>query len=170
MGDRSRPRRVRVRRAVAADRDPIAALDALGDPTRRLLATDLHPDAPRHAVVAVAGTAPVGFAMATAQADAAHVLDVAVAHGHRRRGVATALLRHLAGAVHAAGTPAMTLEVRASNGPARALYTALGFRDVGVRPGYYTDGEDAHVLWHHDLTTLAAGAVPDAAPAPRVGE
>lgn len=35
------------------------------------------------------------------------------------------------------------LEVRPSNVAARALYTNCGFTEVGVRKGYYSDGEDA---------------------------
>jgi ribosomal-protein-alanine N-acetyltransferase len=41
----------------------------------------------------------------------------------------------------------MTLEVRASNEAAQALYRAYGFEVAGRRPRYYTDdGEDALVM------------------------
>ena len=36
-----------------------------------------------------------------------------------------------------------TLEVRASNTAAIALYTKVGFEKVTVKTGYYKDGEDA---------------------------
>jgi ribosomal-protein-alanine N-acetyltransferase len=40
-----------------------------------------------------------------------------------------------------------TLEVRVSNEPARALYRAYGFHDVGLRKRYYEDnGEDAVIM------------------------
>jgi [ribosomal protein S18]-alanine N-acetyltransferase len=40
-----------------------------------------------------------------------------------------------------------TLEVRRSNVAAITLYRALGYRQVGIRPNYYTDeGEDAIVM------------------------
>lgn len=38
------------------------------------------------------------------------------------------------------------LEVRASNSPALALYTSLGFERVGLRKRYYSDGEDAVLM------------------------
>ncbi len=41
----------------------------------------------------------------------------------------------------------MTLEVRAQNVIAQALYRKLGFRPVGVRPNYYLEEhEDAIVM------------------------
>ena len=45
------------------------------------------------------------------------------------------------------GSRCLTLEVRDSNGPARALYAKLGFREIGRRRGYYRDPrEDALIL------------------------
>jgi ribosomal-protein-alanine N-acetyltransferase len=60
------------------------------------------------------------------------ILNVAVAPGYRRRGIATALLRSdlARHAVH-------FLEVRESNAPALALYRKLGFVEIGRRPQYY---------------------------------
>ena len=41
----------------------------------------------------------------------------------------------------------LTLEVRASNGPAKALYGSLGFVRVGCRRGYYlSPKEDGEIL------------------------
>ena len=40
----------------------------------------------------------------------------------------------------------MFLEVRAGNVAARRLYRQLGFRDLGVRRGYYGPGQDAIVM------------------------
>lgn len=41
----------------------------------------------------------------------------------------------------------LMLEVRESNTSARRLYEKLGFREIGVRKGYYEDtGEDALIL------------------------
>jgi ribosomal-protein-alanine N-acetyltransferase len=47
----------------------------------------------------------------------------------------------------ARGARLSTLEVRRSNSPAIALYDALGYRQVGVRPNYYAEEkEDAIVM------------------------
>jgi len=40
----------------------------------------------------------------------------------------------------------VTLEVRRSNAPARALYSSLGFEEAGVRRDYYGRGEDALIM------------------------
>ncbi len=41
----------------------------------------------------------------------------------------------------------VTLEVRAGNAPAIALYHQLGYRDVAIRPRYYAEeNEDAIVM------------------------
>lgn len=155
-GPVERGRGVRIRAAAPDDVDAVTRLPGLGDSTRRLLRTDLARGAPRHAAVAAtADGAVVGFAMATRQADAAHVLDVVVDPDRRRHGTATALLAWLAGRAVADGTPALTLEVRVGNTAARALYAGLGFQDAGARPGYYADGEDARVMWHHDPSAVA---------------
>lgn len=81
-------------------------------------------------------------------ADVAHVTTVAVAPMHQRRGIATVLMRRLFEAAKANGCEEITLEVRAGNEGAIALYERLGFESAGVRPGYYGDnGEDALILW-----------------------
>ena len=79
--------------------------------------------------------------------DAAHVLRLAVAPARRGRGLAVRLVTGLVGLAEAAGRPALTLEVRASNRAALNLYRRLDFVSHGLRPGYYADGEDAVVLW-----------------------
>jgi len=38
------------------------------------------------------------------------------------------------------------LEVRRSNRGARNMYESYGFAEIGVRPRYYEDGEDAVVM------------------------
>ena len=52
------------------------------------------------------------------------------------------------------GATALTLEVRASNERAQALYGRFGFATAGVRKGYYAGAdaaEDAVVMWAHDI-------------------
>ena len=46
----------------------------------------------------------------------------------------------------------VTLEVRKSNFGAQALYRKYGFKDIGIRKGYYSDNrEDAIVMWTGNL-------------------
>jgi ribosomal-protein-alanine N-acetyltransferase len=88
-----------------------------------------------------------GFACAYVVADELMINDLAVEHGSRRRGIGSALLRHLLDGAGGRGCRRASLEVRPSNAPARALYEAFGFTPAGVRRGYYADtGEDALLL------------------------
>ena len=77
----------------------------------------------------------------------ADVMNVAVAPEFRRQGIGEGLMVALMDALRAKGMESLTLEVRASNSPAIALYDRLGFTEVGRRPNYYTDPrEDALIL------------------------
>jgi len=75
-----------------------------------------------------------------------HLMNVAIAPEHRRRGIASRLIGQLIAETGCA-LP-LTLEVRVSNRDAIAMYEKLGFRSAGVRPRYYQDnGEDALIMW-----------------------
>ncbi|MDE6874471.1 MAG: ribosomal protein S18-alanine N-acetyltransferase [Lachnospiraceae bacterium] len=81
--------------------------------------------------------------------DEADICNVAVRKEARRRGVAEAMLKMLILEGKKLGVAAFTLEVRIGNTPAVALYRKLGFRDAGVRPGFYTKpDEDALIMWY----------------------
>ena len=56
------------------------------------------------------------------------------------------LLAQLASDARDLGATECTLEVRVSNAGAQGLYRALHLRDVGTRPRYYSDGEDALIM------------------------
>jgi [ribosomal protein S18]-alanine N-acetyltransferase len=86
--------------------------------------------------------------------DELHINTVAVAPADRRHGFATALLRQVMAEAAAKGAQKATLEVRASNKSALALYEQLGFHVAAKRPGYYTKPEeDALILWRDNLDT-----------------
>ena len=74
---------------------------------------------------------------------------LAVVPASRRRGLASRLLLALIDEALALGASHLTLELRASNEPARSLYERFGFTPVGLRPRYYGD-EDALVMWALD--------------------
>lgn len=56
-----------------------------------------------------------------------HLNDLFVAPGHRRAGVAKALVQHCIAFARQDGAARLTLETQATNAPARALYEKLGF-------------------------------------------
>lgn len=102
-------------------------------------------------LVAVDGGEVVGFAGSMYVEDEAHVMNVAVDPGRRRHGIGRALFAGLVDAAVASGARHVTLEVRVSNDAARALYRRFGLAPAGVRRRYYPDGEDALVMWAHDI-------------------
>lgn len=105
------------------------------------------PSGRAYLVAKVDGTV-VGFAGALLAADEAHVTTVAVDPAWRGRAVATRLVAVLVRRVIALGATGVTLEVRASNDAAIALYRRFGMAPVGVRAAYYADPqEDALVMW-----------------------
>ncbi|HEX9345979.1 MAG TPA: ribosomal protein S18-alanine N-acetyltransferase [Gemmatimonadales bacterium] len=93
------------------------------------------------------GGAIAGYVVALDAADEGEILNLAVAPGGRRNGLGRALVQHILEALTARGVRQVYLEVRESNGPARALYAAQGFKEVGRRTEYYRRPvEDAIVL------------------------
>lgn len=95
------------------------------------------------AFLAAAGAAPVGFALMRRAADEAEILTLGVVPAARRRGVAAAILAEAMARARLEGAAALHLEVADTNTPARALYAAHGFAEIGRRARYYNDGADA---------------------------
>ena len=109
------------------------------------------PDAPQRIALVATGERPpaqtVGFIVARATVDEWEIENVVVDTGHRRQGIAQALIGLLLGRAAEAGIGSLSLEVRESNLPARQLYKKLGFTEEGRRPRYYRDPvEDACLL------------------------
>jgi len=75
----------------------------------------------------------------------AHVLNLSVAQGRRRRGLASVLLDDALDKMRASMVYEVFLEVRDSNRAARRLYEKFGFSESFVRKRYYGD-EDAIVM------------------------
>jgi ribosomal-protein-alanine N-acetyltransferase len=107
-----------------------------------LLAVDEEPDG-RERVL--------GFVVFWLVHDEVHVLNIATALEARRRGVGRALMDEAAAQGRARGARIATLEVRRSNVPAIALYRALGYRQVGIRPNYYAEDREDAVVMNLDL-------------------
>lgn len=71
--------------------------------------------------------------------DELEIYSVAVAPSLRRQGIAKALIGELE---RLENPKAAFLEVRESNIPARKLYQSIGFREYGIRRGYYSRPEE----------------------------
>ena len=105
-------------------------------------------------LVARTGSTVVGFAGLLFALSEGHVTTIAVEPERQRGAVGTRLMLALVREAIARGATAITLEVRASNEAALALYRRFGFQPVGTRKGYYRHpDEDALVLWAHEVDT-----------------
>ena len=98
-------------------------------------------------LVAMEGDRLAGYVGSQTVMDETDMMNLAVAPQFRRQGVGETLVNALTASLKELGSRCLTLEVRDSNGPARALYAKLGFAEVGRRRGYYRDPrEDALIL------------------------
>ena len=93
----------------------------------------------------------VGYAGLMFMVDEAHISNIAVDPQRRREGIGKYLLFQLIEQAIVRGAQALTLEVRASNTSAHALYRIFGFAPAGIRQRYYEHTEDALVMWAHDI-------------------
>lgn len=110
----------------------------------------------REYLVALSGSRVVGFAGLLYVVGEGHITTVAVDPDKQGGRIGTRLMLVLARRAIVHGADSVTLEVRASNAPALALYRRFGFAPSGVRKDYYKDPiEDALVLWAHDVDTPA---------------
>ncbi|MDR2106346.1 MAG: tRNA (adenosine(37)-N6)-threonylcarbamoyltransferase complex transferase subunit TsaD [Coriobacteriales bacterium] len=147
VADPSRADAVRYRPMAAGDLDQVSALEQAAFPagastsgecwSRTLFADELaHDD--RSWWVACRGEQLVGFAGGWVVDGVLQLLDVTVDEQYRRRGIARELVCHLMRDGCALGAVTASLEVRASNTAAQALYLSLGFEQIGQRPRYYS--------------------------------
>ena len=98
------------------------------------------------AACAAAGETVLGYANFLHVLDEGDIGNVAVAPEFRRQGVADALLEALCARAAALDLAFLTLEVRASNAPAIALYRKHGFQTVGQRRNYYQKPDEDALL------------------------
>lgn len=88
-----------------------------------------------------------GYAGMNCVLDECYVDNVAVFPQFRRKGIARALMESLIRAARKRNASFLTLEVRASNAGAIALYRSLEFCEAGRRLGFYSrPAEDALIL------------------------
>ncbi len=79
----------------------------------------------------------VGFSVVMSVLDEAHLLNIGVAKRFQGQGYGARLLRHAMECARLGGAAKLFLEVRPSNEQAVSLYRHFGFRQIGLRKGYY---------------------------------
>ena len=98
-------------------------------------------------LVAVEGDTVAGYVGSQTVCNETDMMNVAVTADFRRRGIGEKLVNALVEELKAMESHCLTLEVRASNTPAQAMYEKLGFVEIGRRPRYYQNPkEDALIL------------------------
>ncbi len=97
-------------------------------------------------LAAVEGDIVTGYVGCQTVLDEGYITNVAVAPECRRKGIAAALLQALRARAAEKDLAFITLEVRASNAPAIALYEGAGYVPVGTRKNFYTAPKEDALL------------------------
>ena len=97
-------------------------------------------------LVVVEGGAVIGYACLWCIHEELKINNIAVREDRRGHGVGRWLLRAVLDEGLRRGCEVASLEVRPSNHVARSLYRSHGFAEVGRRPNYYAEGEDAILM------------------------
>ena len=95
-------------------------------------------------LVAEEGGTIVGFILTDRYRAAGHIITLDVAPAARRRGVGTALVEAAHASLARAGVREVELETSTANTAAVAFWKRHGYRECGVLPNYYENGEDAY--------------------------
>lgn len=99
-----------------------------------------------HSWVALLGAELVGFLVCWLVIDEAHLATIAVHPKFRGQGISKALVITGLCDLISKGASIATLEVRAGNNIAQRLYHHFGFKEVGLRKGYYQDTHEDALL------------------------
>ncbi len=101
-------------------------------------------------LVAVDEDRVIGYIGSQSVCAEADMMNIAVSATYRRRNVAQSLVRALLDGLSQRQVHSLSLEVRASNAPAVALYEKLGFSQVGRRPGYYRRPKEDALIYRKE--------------------
>ncbi len=146
----STPGRIRVRPMTAEDIEDAYALEKvnLGKEawTRKQLMDAMTRDDTIYLVAEMAGRI-VGLCGLQNISGDGEITNVSVSGDVRRQGCGYKMLRQLIERGYGIGVVDYTLEVRAGNAAAIALYEKLGFKSEGTRPGFYDDPKDDAIIY-----------------------
>ena len=139
-----------IRNAAEADLDALEELERACFPlpwTREQLRGELPDERHEFLVAASADGRVLGYIGMMTVLDEGYISNVAVAPEARRRGIGRALVKEMLHLAEKRELSFVTLEVRAHNESAIALYAGEGFLPVGLRRDYYErPKEDAPLM------------------------
>lgn len=146
---------LRFRTLLPADIDAVLAIEEQVHlhPWTRGMFIDSLKEGHRGIVMEQAGQL-VGYAVVMPVLDEGHLLDIAIAGTAQQQGLGFKLIKQVCAMEKERGAIKMLLEVRRSNLAAQALYGKAGFREVGIRRGYYpaAEGREDAIVMELDLT------------------
>jgi len=93
----------------------------------------------------------IGYLIAHCVLDEAHIVSLGLDPAWRGRGGGRFLLEDFLRSSRAQGITSITLEVRVSNIPARALYESCGFTVAGLRRNYYSDNNEDAITMRYEF-------------------
>lgn len=93
----------------------------------------------------------VGYAGLMLVDGEAHITTLAVDIPYRGKRIGSLLALRIIEIAMLKRVHWLTLEVRESNEAAQELYKRFGFKKIGVRRKYYSDGENAVIMWTNDI-------------------
>ncbi len=96
---------------------------------------------------------PVGATLLVWAADEVQLNSIVLDKAWRGRGLSSGFLGGLMSWCQGRGLSWMTLEVKWHNQAAHALYRKFGFVTTACRPAYYSDGQDARLMWAGHLNS-----------------
>ena len=135
--------------------DQVAEIEqtCFSDPwSRRMLSEHLENECAATLVALSENGTVLGYAGLLVVLDEGYITNVAVRPECRRQGVAAKLLQVFLDFAKANKLAFLTLEVRASNYDAIALYGSRGFRSVGRRKNYYEHPKEDAIIMTREFT------------------
>lgn len=124
--------------------------------SRNMLAEELENDLSAFLVALDDSDRVAGYAGLQVILDEGYITNVAVRPDCRRQGVASRLLQVFLDFAQGNHLAFLTLEVRASNYDAIALYGSRGFRSVGRRANYYEHPKEDAIIMTKEFSYHAA--------------
>ena len=149
---------VRIVPMTADHLDEVAELERICFSTpwsRNMLAEELDNALSAFLVALDDGGHVAGYAGLQVVLDEGYITNIAVRPECRRQGVAAKLLQVFLDFAQGNRLAFLTLEVRASNEPALALYEKLGYRRMGLRKNYYEHPKEDAVIMTRGYTNAA---------------
>lgn len=112
-------------------------------------------ESPWDEVYVIEENAVIGYINYRFLAGEGELMRIAVLSAERGHGYSKLLMDAMMDAASKNGISDITLEVRAGNIPAIALYRSYGFVREAVRKGYYHDPiEDADIMWLRSIPVI----------------